>query len=819
MRGRSCLREGHFQKTAYFAGSLSTAITFNVHHSNFFMRKLLALLLSFGYAVSLTAQQGPVLTAKDYARAESFLFYNTQQYVDHGSVQPVWLPGDKFWYRSLTPQGSEFVLVDPVKKKRQPAFDQQKLAASLSAATGMQYNAWMLPFTYFTYTPDMKAMTFRVGHTQWRCDLKTYACVQDDTPQGNEAAQNGGRGRRGGGNEVLSPDGSRAAFIRDYNLWVRDVRTGHETQLTTDGEKDFGYATDNAGWTSSDRPVLRWSPDSKKIATFKQDQRHAGDMYLVTTNVGHPVLHAWKYPLPGDSVIITIQRVIINVDEPKVIFLNIPPDPHRASLSDDISSSGTFDDVDWSEDGSELAFLSTSRDHKQEKFRIANAQTGEVREVFEETVPTQYESGWGAINWRYLPKTNEIIWFSERDNWGHLYLYDASTGHLKNQITQGDWLVTRLLKVDEKNRMLYFMAAGQQQENPYFEQLCKIGFDGKNLTVLSPGAGNHQVTFSPSGKYFIDNYSKPDVPNTFVLRDINGKELVMLEKTDVSRLQATGWKPPMPFTVKAHDGKTDLYGLLFTPTQLDPAKKYPVVDYIYPGPQGGSVGNWSFSAARGDHQALAELGFVVFVLEGTSNPLRSKSFHDMYYPNMSENTLPDQVAGIRQLAAKYSYLDTSRVGIWGHSGGGFATAAAMFRYPDFFKVGISESGNHDNRNYEDDWGERYIGLLTKNADGTDNYTAQANETYAKNLKGKLMLAHGMMDNNVPPYNTLLVIEALEKANKDYDLVIFPNSAHGYGSYSFYMMRRRWDYFVKNLLGGETPKEYLLQMKGDPRNER
>jgi dipeptidyl aminopeptidase/acylaminoacyl peptidase len=337
--------------------------------------------------------------------------------------------------------------------------------------------------------------------------------------------------------------------------------------------------------------------------------------------------------------------------------------------------------------------------------------------------------------------------------------------------------------------------------------------------VLSPGAGNHQVTFSPSGKYFIDNYSKPDVPNTFVLRDINGKELVMLEKTDVSRLQATGWKPPMPFTVKAHDGKSDLYGLLFTPTQLDPAKKYPVVDYIYPGPQGGSVGNWSFSAARGDHQALAELGFVVFVLEGTSNPLRSKSFHDMYYPNMSENTLPDQVAGIRQLAAKYSYLDTSRVGIWGHSGGGFATAAAMFRYPDFFKVGISESGNHDNRNYEDDWGERYIGLLTKNADGTDNYTAQANETYAKNLKGKLMLAHGMMDNNVPPYNTLLVIEALEKANKDYDLVIFPNSAHGYGSYSFYMMRRRWDYFVKNLLGGETPKEYLLQMKGDPRNER
>ncbi|WP_332367970.1 alpha/beta hydrolase family protein [Spirosoma telluris] len=268
----------------------------------------------------------------------------------------------------------------------------------------------------------------------------------------------------------------------------------------------------------------------------------------------------------------------------------------------------------------------------------------------------------------------------------------------------------------------------------------------------------------------------------------------------------------MPITVKAHDGKTDLYGLLYTPTQLDAGRKYPIIDYIYPGPQGGSVGSWSFSAARGDHQALAELGFVVLQLEGTSNPLRSKSFHDMSYGNMAENTLADQITGIRQLAQTYAYIDTTRVGIWGHSGGGFATATAMFRYPDFFKVGISESGNHDNRNYEDDWGERYNGLTS-----ASDYAAQANQTYAKNLKGKLMLAHGMMDDNVPPYNTLLVVEALEKANKDYDLVLFPNSAHGYGSYAPYMTRRRWDYFVKNLLGAEPPKEYQIEAKPDSRN--
>jgi dipeptidyl aminopeptidase/acylaminoacyl peptidase len=373
-----------------------------------------------------------------------------------------------------------------------------------------------------------------------------------------------------------------------------------------------------------------------------------------------------------------------------------------------------------------------------------------------------------------------------------------------------------MTKVDEKNRLIYFVANGMEPENPYFSQFCKIGFDGKNFAVLTPDAGTHSVSWSPSENYFIDMYSKPDVPSVSVLRDKNGKKIIELEKTDVSRLKATGWKPPAPVTVKAHDGKTDIYGLMFTPTNLDPDKKYPVVDYIYPGPQSGSVGSWAFSVARGDHQSLAELGFIVVVIEGTSNPDRSKSFHDMYYPNMSENTLPDQVSGIRQLASRYQYFDTTRIGIWGHSGGGFATAAAMFRYPDFFKVGISESGNHDNRNYEDDWGERYIGLLTKEG-GKDNYEAQANQTYAKNLKGKLMLAHGLMDNNVPASNTMLVVEALEKANKDFDLVVFPNAAHGYGVSSSYMMRRRWDYFVKNLLGKEPPKEYQLETKTDPRN--
>jgi Tol biopolymer transport system component/dienelactone hydrolase len=778
------------------------------------MNKYLLSVTAMAFVWTANAQQSNTLTDKDYAHAESFLSYNTEQLVDHGRVTPNWLPGDKFWYRVLTPQGSEFILVDPVKKTREQAFDQQKLAAAISTATGKTYEANKLPFRTLSFSDDLKSISFAADGKSWKCDLQTYQCTPDNAMVGQGTAHSR---RRGGGDEVASPDGSQVAYIKDYNLWVRNIKTGKETQLTTDGIKDFGYATDNAGWKSSDGPIVRWSPDSKKIATFKQDQRNVGDMYLVSTNVGHPTLKSWKYPLPGDKEIAMITRVIINVDEPKVINIQVAPDPHRATLSDDIASSGTFDDVDWTADASKLAFVSTSRDHKQEKFRIADAATGAVKEVFEETVATQYESGQGAINWRYLAKTNEIIWFSERDNWGHLYLYDALTGKVKNQITKGDWAVTELLKVDEKNRLIYFLADGQEPSNPYFTQLYKVDFNGKGLTLLSPGEGNHQITLSPGENYFMDSYSKADVPPVTVLRDLNGKLISTLEKTDISRLQASGWKAPIPVTLKAHDGQTDIYGLMYVPTQLDPNKKYPIINNIYPGPQGGSVGSWAFASAHGDCQALAELGFVVVQIEGTSNPLRSKSYHDMNYGHMSENTLPDQVTAMQQLAQKYSYIDINKAGIWGHSGGGFATAAAMFRFPEFFKVGISESGNHDNRNYEDDWGERYIGLLTPQADGVSNYEAQANQNYAKNLKGKLMLAHGLMDDNVPPYNTLLVIEALEKANKDYDLVVFPNNAHGYGQNSYYMMRRRWDYFVKNLAGAETPKEYVLKSKPDPRN--
>jgi dipeptidyl-peptidase 4 len=756
-------------------------------------------------AAPLAAQSPRQLTAEDYARAEKFLGTNTLPLVTGFGVRPTWLDDGRFWYRTSIRTGNAFFVVDPAKRSRAALFDHTRLGAALAAATGGRVDGTRLPFQTFELSKDSRSITVTVQNRQWKCDLQQYSCAAADSAPAS---------RRAPPNSSVSPDGKWAVYIKDYNLWGRDLTTGQETQLTTDGVKDFGYATDNAGWTHTDRPVVTWAPDSRQIATFQHDSRGTRDMYLVSTNVGAPKLDAWKYPFPGDSVIFRISRVIIRQDangRPQVVRLDMPPDQHRSTVSDHVRcTGGTICDVQWYPDGSHLAFVSSSRDHKVAWFRVANAQTGEVRTLFEERMPTQVGDASLTENlWRVLPASNELIWWSQRDNWIHLYLYDLSTGRLKNRITTGEGNVDDVLRVDEKARQIYFMASGKEKgRDPYFQHLYRIGFDGRGLTLLTPENANHVVALSPDGKTFVDSYSTPNTPPVTVLRDISGRMVQTLERADISRLLATGWRPPTPFTVKARDGKTDLYGLMFTPSNLDSTKKYPIVNYIYPGPQSGSVGSRSFSPARGDHQALAELGFVVVAIDGMGTPGRSKEFADAYYGNMGDNTIPDQVAGMKQLATKYPFIDIDKVGIWGHSGGGFATASAMFQFTDFFDVGISESGNHDNRNYEDDWGERYQGLLVKNGD-SDNYADEANQTHAGKLKGKLMLIHGEMDDNVPSINTRLVVDALVKANKDFDLIMLPHAKHGFGQDGNYIMRRRWDYFVKNLRGEEPPKEYQI----------
>lgn len=760
---------------------------------------LLTCFAVLGLTGPLVAQSPPSLTVADYDRAARLLPQNVAALVVGGVVNAHWLDDDRLWYRQQLGEEIEFVLVDPAKLQRGPAFDHAALAAALSSAMGRKVEARRLPFEAFDFSSDGLSVSFDSDGKRWSCGVRGSACseVAGGARPGQFASSDGKP-------LTMAPDGRRGAFVRNWNLWVRDVATGDERQVTSDGVENFGYGTDNAGWKTSDRAMVQWSPDSTRLATQQQDERAVGDMYLVSTVVGHPKLRAWKYPLPGDSIMPMLHRVIVDLSAGRVIRLQMPPDFHRGTIGDDIQ----MNDYVWSPDGSKLALASVSRDHKRVEVRVADSATGVVRPVLDETVATHFESRGWRVQWA----NHDVIWYSERDDWGQLYLYDLATGRMKQQITTGDGVVTQIARVDDQARSIWFIANGRERgRDPYFRHLYRVGMDGKGMRLLTPDDGDHSVQVAPSGRYFVDTSSKPDVAPVVTLRDAEGKLVMALEKTDISRLEATGWKPPTPITMTADDGKTLIYGLMFKPTNFDAAKKYPIINHVYPGPQSGSTGSRSFSAARGDRQALAELGFIVVTIDGRGTPGRAKSFQDAYFGEMGrDNTIPDQIAGMKELAAKSAWIDLDRAGIWGHSGGGFATTSAMFRFPDFFKVGIAESGNHDQRQYEDDWGERYQGLLVRNADGTDSYTIEANQTFAKQLRGHLLLAHGTMDNNVPPEQTLLVVEALIKANKDFDLLMLPNQAHGYGNANLYMTRRRWDYFVKWLLGTEPPKEYEIK---------
>jgi len=665
------------------------------------------------------AQNKRVFTAADYDRATKMLAPNLNGLIVGGNADATWLPDGRFWYVRTTLSGTENVIIDPVKKTREvvttpPAGGQA--AAGAGGGRGGRGGGG-----------GVGARGGRGGVAMTRkCGPNVTGTSAAPTPS-------------------MSPDGSRAIFICDWNLWVHDVATGQDRQLTTDGVKDFGYATSNAGWATSTAAALSWSPDGKKIATQQQDERNVGDMYLVETpvNGGHPVLRAWKYPLPGDPVVAMISRVVIDVDTGKMTRLQMPPDFHRAMSEDNLDMGEYL----WSPDGSRLGFVSTDRFHKWSTAKIADTATGAVRTLFTETEDTHVQT---RVQWQIFWQTNEVLWYSQRDGTAQMYLFDLTTGNLKNKITNGAGPVTRVAKIDHATRTMWYEAVGKEKgQDPYFTHLYKIGLDGKNNVSLTPDNGTHSTQISPDGKYVIDTFSQADVAPETTLRDgATGALIMPLEKADISKLLATGWKPPMQIKMFAANGTTEIYGMLFRPTNFDPNKKYPIINHAYPGPQSGSVGSRAFTPARGDKQALAELGFIVVSIDGTGTPNRSKEFTDAYYGAMGRhNTIPDQIAGMKELGRRYPWIDIDKAAMWGHSGGGFITADALLRAPynDFFKVGIAESGNHDNRNYEDDWAEKWQGLLTKDKNGVDNYEAHANQKYAKNLKGRLLLVHGDMD--------------------------------------------------------------------------
>ncbi len=767
------------------------------------------------FACSLLALVLPVMTAsateplrlqaEDYARAERHLQQHMEPLVD-GQVRSLgwqtagrllWLQRDDGKTRL---QGWDAGRMQPLRLPEPSA-----LAEALQPAYGKPLPA---DFLDKLRAPKLsgEALVFEYEAARYQCELAPLACRQVVEPIRQS----------GDGTAVKSPDGRREVFIRQHNLWLRDVASGAETRLTDDGIEHYGYATDNAGWTHSDRPIVLWSPDSRKIATFRHDGRKVNQMTMVGTQVGAPSVEQWKYPFAGDPHVFMIERVVIDLDgeQPRLVRLQMPPDYHRSTSCDHISCDGGWEDVQWAPDGRTLAFVSTDRGHKSATLRIADTQTGEVRDVYRETVPTQFESGiGGVVNWRYLPERQAFLWWSQKSGWGHLYLHDIATGELRHALTEGDWNVAEVLHLDGDSGEVWFRGVGREAgRDPYFAHLYKASLQGGQVQLLTPEDAHHVVQIDPQGGFFVDSYSSSNRAPVSVLRALaDGRELQTLVRTDITRLQAAGWQAPEKFTVKARDGQTELHGLMFKPSHFDPARRYPIVNYIYPGPQTGSIRTRGFAAAHGDHQALAELGFIVVAIDGMGTPWRSKAFQDAYYGNMIDNTLPDQITAMRQLAARHAWIDLDRAGIWGHSGGGNATATAMFMYPDFFKVGVAQAGNHNNLSYEDDWAERYHGLREMRADGSSNFSGQDNAAHAGNLKGKLLLIHGMMDDNVPVQNTLLVVDALVKANKDFDLLLLPHARHGFGNGvdGMYVMRRRWDFFVRHLLGAEPPAEYRI----------
>jgi dipeptidyl aminopeptidase/acylaminoacyl peptidase len=704
----------------------------------------------------------------------------------------------------------EFILVDPVANARRPLFDNARLAAAMSVANDTSYDPAKLPFTTLELEDGQRGIAFRASGRRFRCELASYTCTAGDT-LGERPAHH-----------VVSPDGRWEAFIHQYDLFVRPAGGGDSTRLTMDGEEFWRYGEASSRPSEERRrersvPWVEWSPDSRRIAVARHDERKVNVMPIYSSTSVRPRYWLYRYGLPGDSVVNAFEIHVIDVERRTNVRVDMPAQPWPMSGLAGLGPGNDWLTVKWSPGSDRFWFTHHVRARKRVQLMEADLMTGRpVRTLAKDTAATYVELNLlrnGKPNW-FVLSNNDVIWFSERDGWGHLYRLD-SQGAVKNRITSGAWNVGEVVHIDERGGLIYFTARGREPgSNPYYRKLYRATLDGSNLTLLTPEDGDHAIDATPSGRWFVDRWSAPDRAGKAVLRRApDGRVLRTLEETDVRALNTAGWTPPEVFSVKARDNITDLYGLLFKPKNLDARKKYPIIVNIYPGPQIGSVGLWSFEVdRRGENHGLAELGFIVMQVDALGTPYRSKAFHDAWYGNMGDNGIPDQIAAVKQLAARYPFIDIERVGIYGHSGGGFSSTDAILRYPDFFKVAVSTSGNHDNRSYGHYWAEQYQGLLVRDSvRGTDNYQNQVNALLAKNLRGKLLLMHGDMDDNVHPAMTLQVVDALVKANKTFDLVILPDRAHGLNEP--YVIRRRWDYFVRHLLGGTPPANYRIRAAG------
>lgn len=745
------------------------------------------------------------LTREDYVRAERFLPWNAERRLFGAEVDPHWNDrGDGFWYWRTSRSGREMIRVDAASGAREPAFNHPRFAAALSIASGIPVDPSRLEIDDVEMERDGERLCFTFGGSRWSCDLQTYACERT------------GEARPSGHDAVRSPDGKWDAFVRDHNLWVRSVENGEERQLSANGSEAAPVAERlssplvASGLADPEPPVAIWSPDSSRVLTSRIDSAGALQYHLVQSvpldGSIRPRLHSYAYPLPGDEAI-----------------------PHAEVWCYDLEGEGTQARIDplpmlyygsplntpwvqWADDGSRYYLVTRDRGFQAYRLTAVDARTGEATLLVAESSSRGIDPylAWATLIPRVIDNGKRAIWYSHRDGWGHLYLYDAGSHEPIRQLTTGTYTVAETLYVDETRRVVYFTALGREAgRDPYYAHLYSVSLDGGEPVLLTPEDADHAIRFSPCGAYFLDTYSRVDLPPTTVLRAADGREVARLEEADASLLLEAGWRLPERFSAKARDGVTDIYGVIFRPSSFDPGQSYPVIDNIYAGPQVNQAPTSFADLARGratgfwQAQALAELGFVVVMIDGLGMPGRSKAYHDVSYRNLADGGIPDHIAAIQQLADRYPSFDTSRVGIFGHSAGGYASAQAILSHPEFYKVCVSSAGNHDHRLDKASWVERYMGLPVG-----DHYREQANQTSAANLQGKLLLIHGDMDENVHVASTLVLVDALIKANKDFDLLIMPNRPHACGN-DPYFIRRRWDYFVTHLLGATPPQGYRI----------
>ncbi len=802
----------------------------------------------------------------NYRQAGRFAPYKLQELIYSTSVTPQWIEGtERFWYEWETSDGKFFFLVDPVAGSKRELFDRDRIAAELTRITKDPWDAQHLPIREIKFL-DTNTLQFEVESSQEDLEREVEYDEEEDREQWQEREEDRDRPRY---EKIVfhfvydvntqslreledweapddhpewasvSPDGEMVVFARSQNLFsmsgedyrrILDARRGkkgraaeraedsiavEEVQLTTDGEDHYSYAVFDRGDTDVEREKSKdmrkrtrvsWSKDSRRFALVRSDRRESGELWVIHS-VGNdrPELETYKYDMPGEENVSQSEILIYDIESREMIEVQADAFEDQ-SLS--ISSARQFiypasDEPRrtlWLANNSDqLYFTRSSRDLRRIDVCVADANTGEVQVLIEERLNTYVE-----MQRLELLQSGDLLWWSERDGWAHIYRF-GSDGTLRNRLTEGPWSVRQIVGIDEQRGLVYFLAnARESGEDPYYQHLYRVNLNGSGLALIDPGDFDHRVSMSESSRFFVDNYSRVNTTPSSALLDSRGRIIMDLEVADFSKLFEAGYQFPEPYTVKAADHVTDLYGVIYKPFDFDPEKTYPIVAYVYPGPQRERVSK-SFSTNRYE-TALAQFGIIVVTVGNRGgHPARSKWYHNYGYGNLRDYGLADKKAAIEQLADRFEFIDIDRVGIYGHSGGGFMSTAAMLVYPDFFKVAVSSSGNHNNDVYNRRWSEKHHGVkevVDSSGNITFEYDIEKNSELAENLQGHLLLTTGDEDNNVHMAGTLRMAEALIRANKRFDFFIFPGQRHGYGDMGDYWFWLRAEYFVKHLLGDE-----------------